>query len=506
VQVGDPFTEKLLIEACLELMASDAIVAIQDMGAAGLTSSSVEMASKGGVGLQLDLELVPCRETGMTPYEMMLSESQERMLMVLKPGREDFAEAIFRKWELDFAVIGHVTDAERLVLTFHGERVADIPLGPLADKAPLLDRPALSREDYKTWAQVKPLDDIPESTDIGADLLKLLACPDLASKRWIWEQYDHMVGADTLQRPGGDAAVVRVHGTRKALAMTVDCTPRYCYADPYEGGKQAVAESWRNLIAVGARPLAITDCMNFGNPQRPEIMGQFVGCIEGMAEACRALDYPVVSGNVSLYNETDGTGILPTPAIGGVGIIDDYAKMMTIGFKAAGDEIWIVGRPATQLGQSLWLRECCDREDGPPPSTDLDALHTAGSLIASMIADGLITASHDFADGGLAVALAEMALAGGVGAEIDMDSVPFTATETMFSEPQGAFLITVNIKDENEVWNRIRVGRLEASRLGRTGGSNLIVSVKGRSHCELNVSVADLRAAHEGTLPALMAR
>ena len=294
VQVGDPFTEKLLIEACLELMASDAIVAIQDMGAAGLTSSSVEMASKGGVGIRLDMNRVPCREEGMTPYEMMLSESQERMLMVLKPGREAEAEAIFRKWELDFAVIGEVTGTGRMVLEWNGETVADIPLGPLADEAPLYERP------YAVPKARQPLTDIPDSTDVAADLLKLMGSPNLASRRWVWEQYDQSVGADTVQRPGGDAAVVRVHGTRKALAMTTDCAPRYCFADPVEGGKQAVAEAYRNLCAVGARPLAITNCLNFGNPQRPEIMGQLVGCIEGMAEACRALDFPVVSGNVSL--------------------------------------------------------------------------------------------------------------------------------------------------------------------------------------------------------------
>ena len=496
VQVGDPFTEKLLIEACLELMASDAIVAIQDMGAAGLTSSSVEMASKGGVGLQLDLELVPCRETGMTPYEMMLSESQERMLMVLKPGREDFAEAIFRKWELDLAVIGHVTDTERLVLTFHGATVADIPLGPLADKAPLLDRP------WTPTPKRAPLTDIPESTDIAADLLKLLACPDLASKRWIWEQYDHMVGADTLQRPGGDAAVVRVHGTRKALAMTVDCTPRYCYADPYEGGKQAVAESWRNLIAVGARPLAITDCMNFGNPQRPEIMGQFVGCIEGMAEACRALDYPVVSGNVSLYNETDGTGILPTPAIGGVGLIDDYAKMMTMGFKAEGEAIFIIGSSNDNLGQSLYLRECLRREDGPPPRVDLTRERNSGWLVSQLIAEELVTAVHDIADGGLAVALAEMALTGHIGAEV-------TGCHTMvpegwwFGEDQGRYVVTGNGQAIEAFCGQQSitdgVNSLMPKRLGTTGGDMLSLDGVG-------VPLTDLRAAHEGTLPALMAR
>src|SRR5215207_3868398 len=336
VQVGDPFTEKLLIEACLELMATDAIVAIQDMGAAGLTSSSVEMASKGGAGIRLDMNQVPCREEGMTPYEMMLSESQERMLMVLKPGREAEAEAIFTKWELDFAVIGEVTDSGHMVLEFDGEVVCDIPLGPLADEAPEYERPYLSRDEYKTWAQVKPLGKVPESIDIAADLLQLMASPNLASRRWIWEQYDQSVGADTVQRPGGDAAVVRVHGTKKALAITTHCTPRYCYADPYEGGKQAIAEAYRNLCAVGARPLAVTNCLNFGNPQRPEIMAQFVECLRGMGDACRALDFPVVSGNVSLYNESKATGggsaILPTPAIGGVGLLEDWEKSATIGF------------------------------------------------------------------------------------------------------------------------------------------------------------------------------
>jgi phosphoribosylformylglycinamidine synthase II len=372
VQVGDPFTEKLLIEACLELMATDAIVAIQDMGAAGLTSSSVEMASKGGAGIRLDMNQVPCREEGMTPYEMMLSESQERMLMVLKPGSEGEAEAIFRKWELDFAVIGEVTDTGHMQLVWNGETVCDIPLGPLADEAPEYDRPHLSRDEYKAWAGVKPLGDIPESTDIAADLLKLMASPNLASRRWIWEQYDSQVGADTVQKPGGDAAVVRVHGTQKALAITTDCTPRYCYADPYEGGKQAIAEAYRNLCAVGARPLAVTNCLNFGNPQRPEIMAQFVGCLEGMGEACRALDFPIVSGNVSLYNESKATGggsaILPTPAIGGVGLLDDWEKSATIAFKAEGEGVFVIGpRKKGHLGQSIWLREIAGIKDGPLP-------------------------------------------------------------------------------------------------------------------------------------------
>src|SRR5689334_8228259 len=301
----------------------------------------------------------------MTAYEMMLSESQERMLMVLKPGREAEAEAIFRKWELDFAVIGEVTDTGHMVLEFDGEVVCDIPLGPLADEAPLYERP------YAIPKAPEPLTDIPESTDIAADLLKLMASPNLASRRWVWQQYDQSVGADTVQRPGGDAAVVRVHGSKKALAMSTDCTPRYCYADPYEGGKQAVAECYRNLSAVGAKPLAITNCLNFANPQRPEIMAQIVGCLEGMSAACQVLDFPIVSGNVSLYNESKATGggsaILPTPAIGGVALLDDYTKSATIAFKGTGDVLVLIGETRGDLGQSLWLREVHGREDGPPP-------------------------------------------------------------------------------------------------------------------------------------------
>src|SRR4051812_18950066 len=414
VQVGDPFTEKLLIEACLELMATDAIVAIQDMGAAGLTSSSVEMASKGGAGIRLDMNQVPCRETGMTPYEMMLSESQERMLMVLKPGREAEAEAIFKKWELDFAVIGEVTDTGHMVLEFNGEMVCDIPLGPLADEAPCNEGPSAIPK------APEPLTDIPESTDIAADLLKLMGSPALASRRWVWEQYDQSVGADTVQRSGGDAAVVRVHGSKKALAITTDCTPRYCYADPVEGGKQAVAEAYRNLCAVGAKPLAITNCLNFGNPQRPEIMGQFVGCVEGMAEACRALDFPVVSGNVSLYNETkneDGSSlaILPTPAIGGVGLLVDWERSGTIGFKAEGEALLLLGHSTGHVGQSLWLELCHGRRVGPAPPVDLAVERRVGELVRQLIANGLVTAVHDVSDGGALVAIAEMALAGNIG-------------------------------------------------------------------------------------------
>jgi phosphoribosylformylglycinamidine synthase II len=476
VQVGDPFTEKLLIEACLELMATDAIVAIQDMGAAGLTSSSVEMASKGGAGIRLDMNAVPCREEAMTPYEMMLSESQERMLMVLKPGKEAMAEAIFRKWELDFAVIGEVTDTGRMVLEFDGEVVCDIPLGPLADDAPLYDRPHLSREDYKAWAKVAPLGDVPESAGIGADLLKLMATPALASRRWIWEQYDSQVGGDTLQKSGGDAAVVRVHGTRKALAISTDCTPRYCFADPVEGGKQAVAETFRNLCAVGARPLAITNCLNFGNPQRPEIMAQIVGCLDGMGQACRALDFPIVSGNVSLYNESKATGggsaILPTPAIGGVGLLDDYNAMATIAFKADGDGVWLIGGHGAQLGQSLWLREIAGQQAGAPPAVDLAKERAHGEKVRALIEAGTVNAVHDISDGGLLVALAEMALASGRGVALDAS---LSAAEA-FGEDQGRYLVTAPAGVAIE----------GATRIGTVGGSTVA-----------GIDLAALREANE---------
>ncbi len=484
VQVGDPFTEKLLIEACLELMASDAIVAIQDMGAAGLTSSSVEMATNGKAGIILNMDMVPCREEGMTPYEMMLSESQERMLMVLKPGREDFAKAIFDKWELDFAVIGEVTDTGHMVLTFKGEVVCDIPLGPLAEDAPLYDRPAASKEEYKAWANVAPLGAIPESTDIGADLLKLMACPDLASRAWIWQQYDSQVGGDTAQLSGGDAAVVRIHGTNRALAMSTDCTPRYCYADPYEGGKQAVAETYRNICAVGAKPLAITNCLNFANPQRPEIMAQIVGCLEGMGDACRALDYPIVSGNVSLYNESKATGggsaILPTPAIGGVGVLEDVSKMATIGFKDEGDAIFVIGDNNGHLGQSLWLRELHSREDGDAPVVNLTAEKAHAEFVRNLIEDGKVNAVHDVADGGLLVALTEMALASGKGCELQEIGDQFTA----FGEDQSRYIVT------SAVANTIQAAGLPMTRIGTVGG----VTVKGPG---FEAQLTDLRAAHE---------
>jgi phosphoribosylformylglycinamidine synthase II len=493
VQVGDPFTEKLLLEACLELMASDAIIAIQDMGAAGLTSSSVEMASKGEVGILLDLDHVPCRETAMTAYEMLLSESQERMLMVLKPGRESEAEKIFTRWGLDFAVIGELTDSQRMVIKHQGEIVADMPLGPLADGAPLYDRPHVPTPPR---AEIRS-DDLIHPNSIAETLVTMLGLPDLASRRWVWEQYDHMVMGDTIARPGGDAALVRVHGTQKALAIATDVTPRYCYADPFEGGKQAVAETWRNITATGAQPLAITNCLNFGNPQRPEIMGQFVGCIQGMDAACRALNYPVISGNVSLYNETNGKGIHPTPAIGGVGLIDDYHSAIGAGLTEEGLDIYLVGNDGRHLGCSIYLRDILKAEDlGPPPSVDLDAELRNGNFVRAAIADRTICAAHDVSDGGLLVALAEMIMSGSVGATISV--APDAPFAFWFGEDQGRYLIAV--KAGSDIAALAAKAGVAVQKIAQSLGRELTFADG------VSISREDLGAQHEGWMPDFMGR
>ncbi|TCS65072.1 phosphoribosylformylglycinamidine synthase subunit PurL [Varunaivibrio sulfuroxidans] len=494
VQVGDPFTEKLLLEACLELMKTDAIVAIQDMGAAGLTSSSFEMASKGGVGVELDLDSVPQREEGMSAYEMMLSESQERMLMVLKPGREEMARAVFEKWELDFAVIGVLTDTGRMVLSHKGARVADLPIDPLAEASPEYDRPWTPTP---ARARLSPAD-VPAPADPVAALKTMIGSANLGSRRWIWEQYDHMVMADTIARPGGDAAVVRVHGTTKGLAMSSDCTPRYCVADPVEGGKQAVAESWRNITATGARPLAITDNMNFGNPQRPEIMGQFVGCIDGIAEACRALDYPVVSGNVSLYNETNGAGILPTPTIGGLGVLDDIAKRMSIAFPEEGQTLLLVGITTGHLGCGRYLDICLGRRDGTPPPVDLAQERANGDFVRDLIHDGCLTACHDVSDGGLAIALAEMAIAGDIGAQITPPAGAPALHAWMFGEDQARYILCT--RAPGIVMARAADRDIPIRPIGNTGGTQLTF---GDRHA---ISVAELRRAHENWMPDFMTR
>ncbi len=492
VQVGDPFTEKLLIEACLELMATDAIVAIQDMGAAGLTSSSVEMAGKGGVGIALDLDHVPQRETDMSAYEMMLSESQERMLMVLRPEREDAARAIFTKWGLDFAVIGRITDSGRIVVHHQGRVEADIPLAPLADQAPLYHRPTapLPKPAALTAARIE------DRLGLARGLEKLIACPDLCSRAWVWEQYNSTIGGQTVKRPGAaDAAVVRVDGQAMALALTTDCTPRYCAADPEAGGRQAVAEAWRNLTAVGARPLAITDNLNFGNPEKPEVMAAFAAAIRGMAAACEALNFPVVSGNVSLYNETEGRAILPTPAIGGVGVIDDAAKAVGIALRPWLDLV-LVGASRGWLGQSLWLREIAGREDGAPPPVDLAAERAAGDFVRTQILSGAVRACHDVSDGGLLVAVAEMALAGMTGVRLSTGPRDIPGHAYWFGEDQGRYVLAV--ADTPALIRAAEAAGVPAVRIGHSGGADLTVPDGG------TISLASLRAAHERFFPAWM--
>ncbi len=505
VQVGDPFTEKLLLEACLELMATDAIIAIQDMGAAGLTSSSVEMADKGGVGIELELGDVPTRETAMTPYEIMLSESQERMLMVLKPGREDEARAIFEKWELDFATIGRITDTGRLVVRQNGTVFADLPVAQLVDQAPKYERP------FDIPSPPGALERLPPVTEEGAlsALVKLIGSADLCSRRWITEQYDHLVGGETAigpsvgDAPAADAAIIRVTEDGKALAMTVDCTPRYCKADPVAGGAQAVAEAWRNLCASGARPLAVTDNMNFGNPEKPEIMGQFAGCITGMAEACAALDFPVVSGNVSLYNETDGRAILPTPAIGGVGVIDDIGKAMRsdipADLPADGATLILIGNPGRHLGQSLYLREILGREDGPPPRVDLHIERGAGEFVRALIQHGMIIACHDISDGGMLVAAVEMAMPNNVSLSFDRDP-PTDLDGYLFGEDQGRYLICTTRPG-------LVLGNADAAAIAARPVATAIAGdpdPRLKLFDRSSILIRDLRIAHEARLPSLM--
>jgi len=489
VQVGDPFAEKLVMEACLELMKEDTIMAIQDMGAAGLTCSSLEMADKGGTGIELILDDVPVRENGMTPYEIMLSESQERMLMVIKPGKEDVAKKIFDKWEVPNAIIGTITDSKRMILKFKNEVVADLPVSPLSEQAPIYDRP---------WVPTDKKDDVNISKELSNNellscLKKILAEPDICSKKWIWQQYDHMVMNDTIGRPGGDAAVVRIHGTEKALALTSDCTPRYCYADPIEGGKQAVVEAYRNITAVGGKPLAVTNCLNFGNPEKPEIMGQIVGCMKGMGDACKFLDFPVVSGNASLYNETNGMGIKPTPTIGGVGIINNSAKAVNIAFKEEGHTIIRVGDMKGHLGASVYLRAIEGNEDGCPPAVDLEVEKKHGDFIRLIIEQGWVSSCHDISDGGQLVAIAEMAMAGGIGANIHIAQDIARA----FGEDQGRYLITATHEEAERILTRAPESNISAVAIGETGGDSLVIG-------DASVEISSLKEIYENSLPDFM--
>ncbi|MCX7645598.1 MAG: phosphoribosylformylglycinamidine synthase subunit PurL [Rhodobacteraceae bacterium] len=477
VQVGDPFTEKRLLEACLELMASGAVISIQDMGAAGLTCSAVEMGDKGGLGIRLDLDRVPVREPGMTAYEMMLSESQERMLMVLRPEKEAEARAIFQKWDLDFAVIGETIPEDRFLILQGNAVKADLPLSQLSSQAPEYDRPWVAPPPPPPLGALPPIDPI-------AGLTALISAPSYAHKAWVWEQYDSQVGADTVVTPGAGAGVVRVHGTEKLLAFTADVTPRYVKADPVEGGRQAVAEAWRNLVACGARPLAATDNLNFGNPEKPEIMGQFVGAIRGIGEACRALDFPIVSGNVSLYNETDGRAILPTPTIGGVGLIASAAELIA-GRPAEGMVALVIGETRGHLGQSALLAEMFGREEGPPPPVDLAAERRNGEFLLAN--RGLIGAAADLSDGGLALAAFEMAEAAGIGVALDSDDPAF-----LFGEDQARYLVACSM-DEAEALNvAATAAGVPLRAVGRFGGDTVRL---GGSEASLAALAAIYRTA-----------
>ena len=525
VQVGDPFTEKLLMEACLELMQEDAIISIQDMGAAGLTSSSVEIAQKGNIGITLDLDQVPQREAAMTPYEIMLSESQERMLMILKPGREDIARAIFDKWDLDFAIIGHTTKRQNLVLNMYGKNWCDIPVPPLVDESPIYDRPTtappapdnIQPEKLKKELEATAKNNLAEHLAIS--LKRLVSSADLCSRKWVWEQYDSLVGGESVTSPGirdtqsggqSDAAIVKIPGRDKALAMTSDCTPRYCYANPFEGGQQAVCESYRNICASGARPLAVTNNLNFGNPERPEIMAQFVKCIEGMAAACRELDYPVISGNVSLYNETNNKGIHPTPVIGGVGVIDNWQKALTLDLKAPGQTLFLVGSKPNQtgehhLGQSLYLRIIHGLEAGTSPVCNVTAEKKTGEFILEAAANDFISTCHDVSDGGVLIALAEMAMAASnIGVNIH-PGLNFKDTQDAigfwFGEDQGRYLLATDQVDEIiSLADRLDIGMIELGQTNQDGQISIPANLSGQNDPTI-IKIDDLITAHEAWFP-----
>jgi phosphoribosylformylglycinamidine synthase len=480
VQVGDPFTEKLLLEACLELMQKKSIVSIQDMGAAGLTSSSIEMASKGDLGIKINLNLIPCRENNMTPYEIMLSESQERMLMVLKKGKEKEARKIFEKWGLDFAIIGQLTNSKKLELEFNKKNVCSIPIHSLGDNAPKYKR------DFITYSYPKAInhDSDIEKLDIKDSLIKILSHHNYSNKSWVWEQYDHMVMTDTIQKPGGDSAVVRYHGKNKGIAATVDCVPRYCKAHPKSGAMQAVCETWRNLISVGAQPIAITNCLNFGNPEKKEIMGQFVDSINGMKEACETLNYPVISGNVSLYNETNGVAIYPTPTIGGVGLLKNINNMMTFNFKNTESIIAVIGETSGHLSQSALIYDVIGDKEGPPPQINLKEEKKNGLFVSDLIKGKLVNAVHDISHGGIIVTLAEMCMASNIGAKIKVSGSNSDKIKYLFSEDQARYLIEISKKNLEKIKKTASTKNIKIDIIGNTQSeifeveNNLKISVK----------------------------
>ena len=482
VQVGDPFTEKLLLEACLELMKDDSIISIQDMGAAGLTSSSVEMASKGNLGIEIDLDKVPCREEKMTPYEMMLSESQERMLLILNSGKEENAKKIFNKWGLDFSVIGKTTSSKNLVLNFNRKEVANLPLSSLSSDAPVYDR----KWKKSLISKKKNLPKDFKSLKISESLKKILISPNNSEKSWVWEQYDHTVMGDTVQKPGGDSSVIRIHEKNKGVAMTVDSSSHYCLADPITGGKQVVCEAWRNLISVGSKPIAITNCLNFGSPEKDEIMGQFVETIDGISQACKYLDFPVVSGNVSFYNETQSKAISPTPTIGGVGLIKNLDYMTTINLKEIGSYILVVGKTLGHLYQSEFFREVLEIKDGPPPEINLFNEKNNGLLIQTLISKKLVNSVHDISSGGILVALSEMCISGKIGANIKVPRNNISLHEYLFGEDQSRYLIEINEENNVEVSKILEKNNIYYEIIGKTQKDSLYLNN------EFNIKLNDL--------------
>ncbi len=495
VQVGDPFTEKLLLEACLELMAGDSIIAIQDMGAAGLTSSSIEMASKGNLGVEINLNKVPCREAKMTPYEIMLSESQERMLIVLENGKEELAKKIFDKWNLDFAIIGKTTDTKNIELFFDNKQVANIPVNTLVENSPMYDR---------KWKKSK----LPKKNKIKKDTLsglkikdvlkKVLSNPNICSKEWIWHQYDHTVMGDTIQKPGGDSGVVRIHGTNKAIAASVDSSAVYCWAHPLTGGKQVVAESWRNLISVGATPIAITNCLNFGSPENEDNMGEFVECVQGIGEACEYLNFPVVSGNVSFYNQTKEIGIKPTPSIGGVGLIKDYNKMVTMNFKEVNNIVIVIGKTEGHIDQSLFARSILDEKNGPPPEVNLFNEKNNGESLLNLIQKGHIKSAHDISLGGIITAVSKMAIKGNKGIKFNKSKNLINEIDYLFSEDQGRYIIEINPKDLKEVTKILDQNSVYHEELGIIIEKDMIINQKTK------VTIDELKSYNSNWLTNFM--
>ena len=495
VQVGDPFTEKLLLEACLELMAGDSIIAIQDMGAAGLTSSSIEMASKGNLGIELNLNKVPCREAKMSPYEIMLSESQERMLIILENGKEELAKKIFDKWNLDFAVIGKTTNTKNIELFFDEVQVANIPVNTLVENSPMYDR---KWKKSKLPKKNKIKKEILKKFKIKDILLKILSSPNICSKEWIWQQYDHTVMGDTIQKPGGDSGVVRVHGSNKAVAASVDSSAVYCWAHPLTGGKQVVAESWRNLISVGAKPIAITNCLNFGSPENEDNMGEFVECVQGIGEASKYLNFPVVSGNVSFYNQTKEIGIKPTPSIGGVGLIKDYKKMITMDFKEIDNLVIVIGKTEGHIDQSLFARTILNEKNGPPPEINLFNEKNNGESLLSLIEKDYIKSAHDVSLGGILTALSKMCIKGNKGIKLDKSKNLINEIEYFFAEDQGRYIVEINQKNLKEVSKILDKNSVHHEKLGVIVDKDIIINEKTK------VTIDELKAYNNNWLTNFM--